>query len=79
MNIKKIWKTVGVLSAVCLMGAHAPRHESPDRDGVVVVPREVEAEVIGRALEKVQTESDVRQAILAGMSTVEAFERFGVM
>ena len=23
MNIKKIWKTVGVLSAVCLMGAQA--------------------------------------------------------
>ena len=50
-----------------------------DRDGVVVVPREVESEVIRRALEKVQTESAVRQAILAGMSTAEAFERFGVM
>ncbi|ENN86826.1 demethylmenaquinone methyltransferase [Rhizobium freirei PRF 81] len=50
-----------------------------DRDGVLVVPREAEREAITLALEKAETENKVRLAIEAGMSTVEAFERFGVM
>jgi len=50
-----------------------------DRDGVVVIPQAVENQVITLALEKVQTENKVRQAIENGMSTVEAFDRFGVM
>ncbi|MGN7736913.1 RraA family protein [Ensifer sp. 22564] len=50
-----------------------------DRDGVLVIPREAEREAIALALEKAETESKVRLAIEGGMSTVEAFERFGVM
>jgi 4-hydroxy-4-methyl-2-oxoglutarate aldolase len=50
-----------------------------DLDGVVVIPRAVEAEAIQRAFEKVRTENLVRTAIEAGMSTVEAFAKFGVM
>lgn len=50
-----------------------------DRDGVLVLPREAEREAIALALEKAETENKVRLAIEAGMSTVEAFERFGVM
>lgn len=50
-----------------------------DLDGVVVVPRAVEAEVVEAALEKVRGENKVRDAIRAGMGTVEAFKRFGVM
>lgn len=50
-----------------------------DQDGVLVVPREAEVEAISLALEKVQTESSVRTAIKNGMSTVEAFNTFGVM
>ena len=50
-----------------------------DRDGVIVIPREAEKEAIARALEKAATEDKVRLAIEAGMSTVEAFQRFGVM
>ena len=50
-----------------------------DRDGVLVIPREAEGEAIARALEKAATENKVRIAIEAGMSTEEAFERFGVM
>ncbi|MFJ7356498.1 RraA family protein [Phyllobacterium sp. NPDC097923] len=50
-----------------------------DRDGVLVIPREAEHEAIRLALEKAETESKVRLAIEAGMTTVEAFERFGVM
>ncbi|HEX7934233.1 MAG TPA: RraA family protein [Paraburkholderia sp.] len=50
-----------------------------DRDGVVIVPKVAEQEAVRLALEKVEKESAVRVAIEAGMSTVEAFEKFGVM
>lgn len=50
-----------------------------DRDGVLVVPQCVEKELFCRALEKVSTENEVRTAIKNGMTTVAAFEHFGVM
>ena len=50
-----------------------------DLDGVLVIPRAAEEEAIRRALEKASTENQVRDAIRAGMSTVEAFRTFGVM
>lgn len=50
-----------------------------DAEGVLVIPREAEAEAIARALEKAETEGEVEKAIRGGMSTVEAMERFGVM
>ncbi len=50
-----------------------------DLDGVLVIPRQAEEEAIRRALEKASTENQVRDAIRAGMSTVDAFCSFGVM
>jgi 4-hydroxy-4-methyl-2-oxoglutarate aldolase len=50
-----------------------------DLDGVLIIPRAAEGEAVSRALEKVSGENAVRAAILNGMSTVEAFEKFGVM
>jgi regulator of RNase E activity RraA len=50
-----------------------------DIDGVLVIPRQVEAEVIERALVKASTENLVRKAIEAGMSSTDAFARFGVL
>jgi len=50
-----------------------------DRDGVIIIPREVEAEVVRGALEKARSEKSVSKAITGGMSSLEAFERFGVM
>ena len=50
-----------------------------DRDGVLVIPRAAEVDAIQGAWQKVMTESQVRIAIEGGMSTVEAFARFGVM
>ncbi len=50
-----------------------------DRDGVVVVPHEVEHEAIERAWEKAHTENRVRDAIREGMSATEAYEKFGVL
>lgn len=50
-----------------------------DDEGVVVIPRAVEAEAVEKALEKASTENLVAKAIRDGMSTVEAFEKYGVM
>lgn len=50
-----------------------------DVDGVCVVPREMEKEVFTKALEKARGEQTVKKAIEEGMSTVEAFEKYGIM
>jgi 4-hydroxy-4-methyl-2-oxoglutarate aldolase len=50
-----------------------------DLDGVVVVPRGVEAEVVARALEKARGEKVVRRAIETGMSSTEAFKTYGIL
>jgi len=50
-----------------------------DLDGVVVVPQQVEAEVIEKALEKAAGEKVVRKAIEAGMSSSEAFHTYGIL
>jgi len=50
-----------------------------DDEGVLIIPKAVEEEAIERALEKAATESEVSTAIKDGMSTVKAFETFGVM
>lgn len=50
-----------------------------DDEGVLVIPKEVEAQAIQNALEKASTESEVARAIKAGMSTQEAFANYGVM
>ena len=50
-----------------------------DLDGVVVVPRRVEDEVIEKALEKASGEKVVRKAIEAGMSSTEAFRKYGIL
>jgi regulator of RNase E activity RraA len=50
-----------------------------DLDGVVVVPKAVENEVIVRALEKARGEKVVRKAIEGGMSATAAFKHFGIL
>ena len=50
-----------------------------DADGVLVVPREMEDEVIQKALEKARGEKKVRKAIEGGMSATEAFAAFGIL
>lgn len=50
-----------------------------DIDGVLVIPRAAEQEVIALAAEKVRGEKKVTEAIKAGMSTVEAYATFGIM
>jgi len=50
-----------------------------DVDGVCIVPTSAVEEAFTRALEKVRGEAQVRTAIEAGMSTVEAFATYGIM
>lgn len=50
-----------------------------DIDGVVAVPRRVEGEVISGALEKARGENLVRKEIEAGMSSTEAFRKYGIL
>ncbi|MCE7989793.1 MAG: RraA family protein [Caldilinea sp. CFX5] len=50
-----------------------------DIDGVCVVPRQAEEEIIVKALEKARGEKTVQKAIEAGMGAAEAFRTFGIM
>ena len=50
-----------------------------DIDGVLVVPHQYESEAVHAALEKVRGENKVRAAIEQGLSTTEAFEKYGIM
>ena len=48
-----------------------------DRDGVVIIPRDLVDEVVARTEEVVATESDMRRALVSGMDPVEAYNRYG--
>jgi regulator of RNase E activity RraA len=50
-----------------------------DLDGVVIVPRKHEKEVIAKALEKARGEKLVRKEIEAGMSSTAAFKKYGIL
>lgn len=50
-----------------------------DIDGVCIIPQEIEKEVVQLADEKVNGENLVRKSIEAGMSSVEAFNKYGIM
>ena len=48
-----------------------------DRDGVVIIPRDAAEEAVTRTEEVMATESEMRNALIAGMDPVEAYNRFG--
>ena len=50
-----------------------------DLDGVLVIPKQVEVEAIGRALDKARGEKLVRKEIEAGLSSTEAFRKYGIL
>lgn len=50
-----------------------------DRDGVLIIPQEIEREAFSGAIEKARGEKLVKQALENGMSTVDAFNKFGIM
>jgi regulator of RNase E activity RraA len=51
-----------------------------DRDGVLVIPKEIEEEAFAKAFEKAHVEKLVLQTLQNdGMSSVDAFYKFGIM
>lgn len=50
-----------------------------DIDGIVVVPKTIENEVIPKALKKVEGENTVRKALQEGMLSTDAFHKFGIL
>jgi regulator of RNase E activity RraA len=50
-----------------------------DLDGVVIVPREIETEIIAKAWEKAHGERRVFEAIKKGMGAQEAWDTFGIL
>ncbi|MEO6001075.1 MAG: RraA family protein [Chitinophagaceae bacterium] len=50
-----------------------------DRDGVIIIPKAAEREALTRAIEKARGEKLVQKALEEGMSTVDAFKKFGIM
>jgi regulator of RNase E activity RraA len=48
-----------------------------DRDGVVIIPRDIAQDVVTRTEEVIATESDMRRALVGGMDPVEAYHKFG--
>ena len=50
-----------------------------DIDGVVIIPREIEDEVVEAALEKVRGENMVKKLIQEGMPTRRVWDEYGIM
>ena len=50
-----------------------------DRDGVLIIPKEAEEDAFAGAIEKARGEQLVKKALEDGMSTVDAFDKFGIM
>ena len=50
-----------------------------DIDGVVAVPRRVEAEIFAEALEKARTEKTIKTELEQGMLASEAFKKYGIL
>ena len=50
-----------------------------DVDGVCSIPKEAEAEVFTKALEKARGEKLVQKALQEGRSAVATFEKYGIM
>ncbi len=48
-----------------------------DRDGVVVIPKQITLEVLAKSEELVNTENSVRKAILQGVHPVDAYRKYG--
>lgn len=50
-----------------------------DLDGVLIIPKELECEVVRKALEKARGEKLVRKEIENGMSSTDAFAKYGIL
>ncbi|MEO8764690.1 MAG: RraA family protein [Ginsengibacter sp.] len=50
-----------------------------DVDGVCIVPKNAEAEIFHKAIDKAREEKMIQKKISEGMSALEAFEKYGIL
>jgi regulator of RNase E activity RraA len=50
-----------------------------DLDGIVVVPKEVESDVIGKVLERIQEENLVRQELAEGRKISKVWDKYHIL
>lgn len=50
-----------------------------DYDGIVVIPQEVEDEVLAKALEKVTGENNTRRELLEGRLLMDVYKKYGIL
>jgi len=50
-----------------------------DYDGVVVIPKKLETEVIKRALERIESENHTREELSNGLKLIDVYEKYGVL
>lgn len=50
-----------------------------DMDGVVVIPRKIEDQVIQEAMEKANSENQIREKIRNGMKVSDVFQKYGIL
>ncbi len=50
-----------------------------DLDGVVIIPQDMESDIVEQAIDRVYGENKVRKAIESGMSAKDAFNQYGIM
>ena len=50
-----------------------------DLDGALIIPKEIEKEVVNRAVKKAIGEKSVAKAIQSGISAVDSFAKYGIM
>ncbi|AHG64059.1 RraA family protein [Advenella mimigardefordensis] len=62
-------------------GVKVRRHDLVfgDADGVIVIPIEIAAEVIEKALEKVESENHTREELANGLLLQDVYEKYGVL
>lgn len=73
------WKATSLGKPIVIgkVEIHTGDYILADRDGIVIIPKSIAAEVIMQTEEVMQTENLVRKAILQGTDPVEAYLRYG--
>ena len=59
------------------VGIHRGDFIVGDKDGVLVIPKQITREVLEKSEEVVNTENLVRKAILEGVHPVKAYRKYG--
>ncbi len=70
-------KSMGEPIVIGTVTIHTGDYVLADRDGVVILPAAMAEEIIAETEAKADTENQMREALLAGMDPLDAFDKFG--